>query len=175
MTCLVAQLRYPVGGGRERNVDVLHQLYTIGTQRKSSDFTEQAILNSVEVEWRPGKLIRVMEPFDVLESRAHNAVGLVNDKGAHVVTQAKWAIEVARAAFLKLASDPQSKDRLGSKIQRVYRLAGSSVGKRLWLEHGVELLDAIDVQKLLVVSAAHGKQLDAVQKAIDRRRASAAT
>jgi hypothetical protein len=172
---LVAQLRYPVGHGRERNVDVLHKLYTIGSLRKSSGFTEQVVHNSVEVEWRPGRLFRVMEPIDVLESRAHDAVGLVDDKGPHVVTQAKWAIAVARAAFLKLASDPQAKDRLGAKIQRVYRLAGSSVGKRLWLEHRVDLLDAIDVQRLRGQSVAHGKQLDAIEKAIERRRTSGDT
>ena len=39
---------------------------------------------------------RVMEPFDVLESRAQNAVGLFEDKGPHVVTQARWAVLVAR-------------------------------------------------------------------------------
>lgn len=154
---------------------MLHKLYTIGSLRKSKDFTEQVIRNSVEVEWRPGRLFRVMEPIDVLESRAHNAVGLVDDRGPHVVTQAKWAIAVARAALLKLASDPQSRDRIGAKILRVYRLAGSSVGKRLWLEHRVDLLDANDVQPLRERTVAHGKQLDAIETAVERRRTSGDT
>lgn len=164
-TSLVAQLRFPVAGGRERNIDVLHVLYTISGLRKSADFTRQVMQDSVEVEWRKGRFIRVMDPFDVLESRAQNAVGLLDEKGPHVLTQARWAIDVAKAALLRLAADPAASQRLGEKIQRVYKLSRSQVGKRLLQERGIELLDAIDVERLLHASPAHGRQLEAVRKA----------
>ncbi|MGJ7498251.1 hypothetical protein ACSFA8_24740 [Variovorax sp. RT4R15] len=164
-TAIVAQLRLPTPEGKERNIDVLHKLYTVAGLKKSSAFTKRVIEDSVEAEWRPGRFIRVMDPFDVLESRAQNAVGLFIEKGPHVVTQAAWAIQVAREALLRTAADSGSTDRLGNKIQRIYTLARSQVGRRLLAEHGIELLDAVDLDALRAASPSHEKQLDAVEKA----------
>lgn len=164
-TAIVAQLRIPTADGKERNIDVLHMLYTVAGLKKSSTFTKRVIEDSVEVEWRPGRFIRVMDPFDVLESRAQNAVGLFDEKGPHVLTQALWAIAVAREALLRTAADPASSDRLGSKLQGIYTLARSQVGKRLLAEHQLELFDAVDLGALRMASPAHAKQLDAIEKA----------
>jgi len=168
-TAIVAQLRLPVGEGKERNIDVLHQLYTISGLKKSGEFTANVIKDSVQVEWRQDKFIRVMEPFDVLESRVQNAVGLFDEKGPHVLTQATWAIQVAKAALMKLARDPASEDRLGRKLQRIYKLAHSQVGKRLLAEHQIEILDAVDVASLRSAAPAQGPQLDAVARAKAKR------
>ena len=172
-TSIVAQLRLPVAGGMERNIDVLHLLYTISGLRKSSDFTRQVVRDSVLVEWRKGKFICVMDPFDMLESRAQNAVGLYEDKGPHVLTQLRWAIEVARAALLRVAADPASPERLGSKVQRLFSLARSQVGRRLSSEHGIELLGAIDVDALSAAAPRLARQFDAVRRAIASRRGAA--
>lgn len=169
-TSIVAQLRLPAPDGKERNIDVLHMLYTVEGLKKSTIFTERVIRNSVEVEWRDGVRIRVMDPFDVLESRAQNAVGLIDDKGPHVLTQVRWAIPVASAALQRLASDPASQDRIGGKIQAIFKLAHSQVGRRLLEDHQIELLDAIDTD-LLQHRAPHlQQQLDAVEAARDERR-----
>ncbi len=164
-TAIVAQLRLPTPDGKERNIDVLHKLYTVAGLKKSSTFTKRVIEDSVEAQWQPGRFIRVMDPFDVLESRAQNAVGLFNLKGPHVVTQAAWAIQVAREALFRTAADAGSADRLGQKIQRIYTLARSQVGRRLFAEHQLELLDAVDVDALRSACPSHAKQLDAVEKA----------
>lgn len=169
-TAIVAQLRLPTPDGKERNIDVLHKLYTVAGLKKSSTFTKRVIEDSVEAEWRPGRFIRVMDPFDVLESRAQNAVGLFNEKGPHVLTQAAWAIEVVREALRRTATHSGSKDRLGKKIHRIFTLARSQVGRRLLTEHQIELLDAVDLDALRAASPSHEKQLDAVEKAkADRR------
>lgn len=168
-TAIVAQLRLATPDGKERNIDVLHKLYTVAGLRKSSAFTKRVIEDSVEAEWRPGRFIRVMDPFDVLESRAQNAVGLFDEKGPHVLTQAAWAIEVAREALRRSAADSGPKDRLGNKIQRIYTLARSQVGRRLLAEHRIELLDAVDIETLRASSPSHATQLDAVEKARERR------
>lgn len=170
-TAIVVQLRLPSPGGGMRNIDVLHQLYTIAGPRKSAEFTRRVISNSIEVEWQSGRVIRVMEPFDVLESRAQNAVGLFEDKGPHVVTQARWAVLVAREALLRLAQDSASTDRLGTKLQRVYTLARSQVGKRLLAERGVELLEAVDGDTLLPLAPTHARQLAAIKRSLAQRRA----
>jgi len=164
MTSLVGQIRLPVEGGKVRNVDVLHKLFTVSGLRKSTDFTNQVIQDSVQVEWRPGHFIRVMDPFDVLESRVQNAVGLFEDKGPHVLTQATWAIEVARAVLLKLAREPQVGDQLGRKLQKIYQLANSQPGKRLLKEHDIEVLDAIDLAELRKLAASPAKQLDKLEE-----------
>lgn len=166
LTTIVAQLRLPAPDGKERNIDVLHKLYTLAGLKKSSVFTKRVIEDSVKVEWRPNRFIKVMDPFDLLESRAHNAVGLADVKGPHVLTQAAWAVQVAREALLRIAAAPGSTpDRLGDKVQRVYTLARSQVGRRLLAEHGIELLDAVDVQALKAASPSDGVQLHAVGKA----------
>ncbi|MDQ0044488.1 hypothetical protein [Variovorax boronicumulans] len=169
-TAIVAQLRLPAAGGRERNIDVLHKLYTVAGLKKSTDFTKRVIDDSVEVEWRPGRFIRVMDPFDVLESRAQNAVGLFVEKGPHVLTQARWAIQVAREALMKTAAaNADPRDRLGSRIQCIYALARSQVGRRLLAEHQIELLDAVDLDRLRALAPLHSRQLEAVEKAKTQR------
>lgn len=164
-TAIVAQLRLPTPGGRERNIDVLHKLFTVAGLKKSSVFTRRVIADSVQVEWRPGRFIKVMDPFDVLESRAQNAVGLFDLKGPHVVTQLAWAVQVAREALRRIAADSGSSDRLGNKIQCIYTLARSQVGRRLLKERQIDLMDAIDIVALRALAPAHGKQLDVIEKA----------
>ncbi|CAN7690090.1 hypothetical protein J2W39_003647 [Variovorax paradoxus] len=169
MTAIVAQLRLPTAGGKERNIDVLHKLYAGANLKKSTLFTKRVIADSVEAEWRPGRFIRVMDPLDVLESRVQNAVGLFKEKGPHVLTQAQWAIQVASEALRRIAQDPKSTERLGGKIRRVYALARSGVGRRLLSERQMEILDAVDVEFLKSLSPVHSRQLDLVQKAKTER------
>lgn len=173
LTSLVAQIRVPVAGGKVRNIDVLHKLYTVSGLRKSTEFTNRVLARCREVEWSPSKLIRVMHPMDVLESRAQNAVGLLEEKGPHVLTQARWSIEVAKSAILKVAqaADPGD-ERTGQLVQEVYRLAHSRPGVRLLKEHGIELLDAVDLQALRPLSRSeHSAQLDRLEAARWRRQA----
>ena len=154
------------------NVDVLHMLYTTSGLRKSSDFTATVIENSIEFEWKPGKFIRVMNPFDLLDSRVQNAAGLLEEKGPHVLTQARWAIEVVKAVLTKLAADEASaKDRLGQKIQAVFRLSKSQAGRKLLAEHDIDVLDAIDIHELRQLTPVHNQQLDNLDEVIRRRRA----
>jgi hypothetical protein len=160
LTSLVAQLRIPVEGGKVRNVDVLHLLYTTSGLKKSSEFTRRVRRNALTVKIEPGFELRIMHPLDVLESRAHNAVGLIAEKGEHVVTQAKWAIAVAKAALIRLARDPAGDvERVGVHVQRIFRLWKSPVGQRLWKEHGLCVLDAVDGQALLGALPELEKQL----------------
>ena len=168
-TSIVAQLRLSAPDGKERNIDVLHKLYTIEGLKKSSLFTARVIEDSVEVEWKQGLRFRVMDPFDVLESRAQNAVGLIEEKGPHVLTQARWAIKVASAALQRIAVDPNSRDRIGSRVQEIYKLAHSQVGRQLLKEHQIELLDAIDTELLGQFAPQFERQIKAAELAREKR------
>lgn len=162
-TSLVAQLRLPAAGGKERNIDVLHMLFTVEGLRKSREFTKRVVGSSLSIEWKPGAWMKVMDPFDVLESRVQNAVGLIGEKGEHVLTQARWAILVAHHALMRLAEDKDSQKRLGFHLQRLHRFARSQSGRRLLNEYGIELLDAVDTDAIASLSPSHQLQLDAIE------------
>ena len=166
LTSLVAQVRVPVRNGKVRNIDVLHLLYTVSGLRKSTEFTKQVMQRAVQAQWRGGKTIRVMHPLDVLESRVHNAAGLLQDKGPHVLTQARWAIAVARAAVLRVArSEQPGEERIGQLIQRVFKLARSRAGRQLLKDHGIDVLDAIAVDELRRAVPEQEEQLGRIEAA----------
>lgn len=170
LTALVAQIRIPARGSKIKNIDVLHLLFTVGGLRKSNEFTKKVIGRSIEVEWRPKHFIRVMHPMDVLESRVHNAAGLLEHKGEHVLTQARWSIEVARAAMLRVLRSPeQGDDRIGQMVQAVFRLAHSQAGRTIHTGHGIDVLDAIPVSEIRSAEPSAEEQLSRVDDALAKR------
>jgi hypothetical protein len=98
-----------------------------------------------------------------------NAGGLLDDKGPHVLTQAEWAIPVARAAILRVLRGPSEDARLGTMIQQVFRLAQSRAGRQLMREHGIETLRAVPIDELRAEAPQHQRQLLAVERAIASR------
>lgn len=166
LTALVAQVRLPAPGGQSRNIDTLHLLYTIDGLRKSRTFTARVWRQAVRMRLSDGSMLRVMAPLDVLESRAHNAVGLLEDKGPHVLTQLRWAMDVGRIALGRLAGtrDGHADHRLGQALRRLHGLAVSRVGRELKVRHGIELLD-------IVVDRALRRQCPACAPQLDRIRA----
>lgn len=170
LTSLVAQIRIPAGSaGKVRNIDVLHLLFTVSGLRKSREFTQAVWRDSVEIEWKPGHRIRVMHPLHVLDARVQNAVGLLEAKGPHVVTQAIWAVDVAREAIRRVLQQPAENERLGAFIRQVYNLARSRAGRQLLRQHGIEVLDAIPLEEIRAAAPAHEPQLRAVERAIAAR------
>lgn len=176
LTSLVAQIRVPVArktqhSGVVRNIDVLHVLFTVSGLRKSVEFTNAVWRESIEIEWKPGHRIRVMHPLHVLDSRVQNAVGLLGDKGPHVLTQAGWAIEVGRAAILRVLEHPDEDTRLGAMLRQVHGLARSRAGRQLQREHGIEALDAVPIADIRLKAPQHEPQLRAIERMAAKRRA----
>ena len=170
LTSLVAQIRVPAGLGRTvRNIDVLHLLYTTGGLRKSREFTRSVWRDSVVIEWKPGRRIRVMHPLHVLDSRVQNAVGLLDTKGPHVVTQAAWAVDVAREAMLRVLRHAGESERLGAMVRQVHDLARSRAGRRILQEHGIEVLDAVPFEAIRKLAPIHELQLRAIERTMSRR------
>lgn len=144
MTALVGQVRIPAASGLDYNVDILHQLYDIGSLAKSAAFTRRARARASEVQLPDLRTIRILHPVDVLASRIQNAAGLVKTKGPHVVTQARWSVKVARRAIEKLSRQgaPQA-DRPGALAAEIFRLATSRAGRAVHQNHGIEVAEAI--------------------------------
>lgn len=156
-----------------RNIDVLHMLFTVSGLRKSREFTRAVWRESVEIEWKPGHRIRVMHPLHVLESRVQNVVGLLESKGPHVVTQAIWAVDVAREAIRRVLRNPDEGDRLGTMLRRVHNLARSRAGRQVLRQHGIEVLDAIPVEDVRAATPVHASQLRAIEREMAMRAAAA--
>lgn len=176
LTSLVAQIRIPVGPrGLVRNIDVLHLLYTVSGLRKSREFTAAVWRESVQMEWKRGHRIRVMHPLHVLDSRVQNAVGLQSEKGPHVLTQAAWAVQVARQSMLRVLEQPHESARLGAMVRQVHNLARSRAGRQLQREHGIDVLHAVPVAQIRAQAPAHEPQLLAVERAIAARTAGGRT
>jgi hypothetical protein len=177
-TSLVAQVRVPTRSpDRVHNIDVLHLLYTVSGLRKSAEFTQAVRRDSVQIEWRPGQRIRVMHPLHVLDSRVQNAAGLLDSKGPHVVTQAIWAVDVAREAMRRVlkesSSQKQPSGRLGAMLSQVHALARSRAGRQVLREHGIEVLDAVPTQEIRSTAPIHEPQLLAIERSAALRAAAA--
>lgn len=172
-TALVAQLRLTLRKGPFCNIDVLDQVYAISTPKKAEQFTQRVKRNAITMRWSDKVCIRVMDPFDLLESRVQNAVGFSDDriKGGHVITQARRSIDVAKAALFLLASGKEEyATRVGHKIQQIVRFARSSPGRRAWHELGIDVLDAIDADLIQAMAPTSAVQLVHV-RVMQRRRA----
>ncbi|MEO8299806.1 MAG: hypothetical protein ABI574_18580 [Burkholderiales bacterium] len=174
LTALVAQIRIPTGSdGKVRNIDVLHLLFTVSGLRKSREFTQAVWRDSVEIEWKPGHRIRVMHPLHVLDARVQNAAGLLESKGLHVVTQAIWAVDVAREAMRRVLHQPGQTQRLGAMLRQVHTLARSRAGRQVLREHGIEVLDAVPIGEIRAAAPVHEPQLRAIERTMALRATSA--
>jgi hypothetical protein len=170
-TSLVGQVRVPTRSHNNvHNIDVLHLLYTVSGLRKSADFTQAVWNKSVQIEWKPGQRIRVMHPLHVLDSRVQNAAGLLDSKGPHVVTQAIWAVDVAREAIRRVLHDPSASKGVGTMVRQVHTLARSRAGRQVLREHGVEVLDAVPADEIRLTTPAHEPQLRAIERSAAQRR-----
>jgi hypothetical protein len=170
-TGIVARIHLPIPGtSKTYNIDVLHMLYAVGGLRKSSEFTRRASARAAVVSIPAVGQIRILHPMDVLASRVNNAAGRLPEKGAHVLTQARWAITAARHALLRIAQQSPNEERPGNLAQEIYRLACSSVGRMLFSEHGIEVADAVPMDELLRLDPAFGAQAEAMRRALAAQR-----
>lgn len=166
-TSIVAQVRLPVSGSAlEYNIDVLHQLYDVGGLRKSSEFTRRAVARAAIIGIPGDGEIRILHPMDVLASRVNNAAGLLKDKGEHVLTQVRWAIEVARHALVRVAQHSAGEERPGNLAQEICRLAGGSAGRKLFTEHGIDVFNAVPINELRRLDPDFESQAAAMRRAL---------
>ena len=186
LTSLTAQIRLPRSAGKYSNVDFLHILFTTRGLRESFRFTKDVRKRSVEIELPTGPRFRVMHPLHLLESRMHNAVGLLDEKGPHVVTQLQWAVNIMHCVFLEVlesqATLPQNtvkaedlsaqmNSRIGAIVERVFKLAKKGVGQQALKLYGIEVLEAIPLDAIEAHNPKAKQQLDVIRTYIAERRA----
>jgi hypothetical protein len=167
-TALVARLMLPadVDPGLAHVVDVVHKLYDVGGLRKSTNFTARVAQRAVRATLGEDLAITVMHPLDVLISRVNNAAGLLAEKGDHVITQAAWAVDVMRTAFLRSGSREQgdAPARVGAMVREVRGLAHGSAGRTVRRLHGIEVMDAVPEAELVKVMPSLQRQFEAIHR-----------
>lgn len=141
---------------------------------------------SVEIELPSGPCFRVMHPLDLLESRMHNAVGLHDEKGPHVVTQLRRAVNIMNGVFLEVLESPgtlppssvaaadltaQLNRRIGAIVERVFELAKKGVGQQALKRYGIEVLEAIPLDAIEAHNPNAKQQLDVIRTHMAERRA----
>jgi hypothetical protein len=105
-----------------------------------------------------------MHPLHAPDSRVQNAVGLLETKSPHVVTQAIWAVDVAREAIRRVLRQPGESERLGLLVRQVHNLARSRAGRQILRQHGIEVLDAVPIDDIRVGAPVHEPQLRAIER-----------
>jgi hypothetical protein len=155
-----------VDPGLAHVVDVVHKLYDVGGLRKSTNFTARVAQRAVRVALGEDFTITVMHPLDVLISRVNNAAGLLAEKGDHVITQAAWAVDVMRTAFLRFGSRKQgdAPARVGAMVREVRGLARSSAGRTVRRLHGIEVMDAVPEADLVKAMPSLRRQFEAMHR-----------
>ena len=171
LSSLAAQIRIPAGHGLEHNIDVIYHLYAAGGLRKTIQFTKRTQRRALTAQLEEGWKIRVLHPLDVLASRIHNAADLAGAKGPHVVTQARWGIEIARAAMTNLLNSSEAGgERPGALVQEICRLALSQSGRRVFKEHGLETALAIPFRLMSAQSPTRARQAQTIYRLLQKHR-----
>jgi len=144
LSSLLGAIHIPAEKDLIQNIDVLHLVYSVGGLKKSVEFTKRVQGRAVSFRINEEHIIKVLHPIDVLTSRIHNVAGLYDSKGEHVVTQAEWAIQVAKIVLEKLtSSDRKSPERPGAIAGEIFRLAMSKAGRDAHKKHGIEVMESI--------------------------------
>jgi hypothetical protein len=139
MTALAGAVEKRAGAATV-GVDVLHRLVGLdaeGVRRRAVEVTHPA---DATVRFR------VMDPVDCLVSRLENLRRLAAKRDAAGAWHARLAVAVCRAYAEELL-------RLGEERKAVrvatalFRLAGSAAGLQAYARHGVDLLEAIPVER----------------------------
>ncbi|MCC6209710.1 MAG: hypothetical protein IT513_01580 [Burkholderiales bacterium] len=121
-------------------IDVLHRLVGLdaeGVQRRAVEVT-----HPVDATVR----FRVMDPVDCLASRLENLRRLAAKRDAAGAWHARLAVAVCRAYVEELL-------RLGEQRKAIrvatalFRLAGTAAGLQAYAKHGVDVLEAVPIER----------------------------
>ncbi|MBS0374947.1 MAG: hypothetical protein JSR73_10210 [Proteobacteria bacterium] len=123
-----------------KQVDFLSGIVGLGTR----DVERRA----VEVEIPSGAVVRVLHPLDVLESRLRNLAVLPDKRNSVGVAQARLGVEIVRAYIERMQAEAQSSRAIFQAVRRVKRIALDSRLANAALEHGVDVLSAVPVEKM---------------------------
>jgi hypothetical protein len=120
-----------VVNGKELRIDFLGYLAGVANRQARSSAIPAEIGDAV---------LRVLHPVAIVQSRLANIVTL-RRRDPLALRQMRVAVLVARE-YAKLAAAEDRRVAL-DLIEHLFQLACSRAGKRLWLDHGIDIAEAI--------------------------------
>lgn len=114
-------------------------------------------------------LIRFMNPVDVLDSRIQNLALIPAKRTPAGVSQARLAIDVARAFLAEEIRQRGEKSAL-KLLERVVEIAREIGAVRVYLEYGVDPLQAIPLEDFRTTPALHSRRWPQILREIGRQR-----
>lgn len=117
-----------------------------------------------------GAEIRVLHPLDVLESRLRNLESIPAKRNVIGVEQARLAVQVVRAFITRYMEEGGDPRVVRQAIRRVERIALDLRLSRVAFSHGVDVLDAIPVERI-GYPRFHDQQWPRMQQRLAQRKA----
>lgn len=96
----------------------------------------------VAIETEGGHRFHVLHPFDCLASRLANIALIPAKRTPKGFAQLEAAIRVCAAYLSQLATQERSQEAI-KIVNRIFDLAVSDMGKRVFFDQGIDLLDAL--------------------------------
>lgn len=137
----VAKVFARVEGDGLKQVDFLESVAGLDTDRIRR--------RSVEIELSGARILSLMHPLDVLESRLSNLAEIPDKRDAFGVEQARLAIRVARAFILSHLDRGTPPRVVFHAAKNIRRLALDSRYIAVAVEFGIDVLDAFPSERIL--------------------------
>jgi hypothetical protein len=94
------------------------------------------------IKLETGERVYILHPFDCLASRLANVALLPAKRSPRGFEQLRAAIQVCFAYLTRLAEQGRSQEAI-KMANRIFDLAITDPGKRVFFDHGIDLLDAL--------------------------------
>jgi hypothetical protein len=106
----------------------------------------------IPIELENGRRFHILHPFDCVASRLANIALIPAKRSPRGFDQLRAALRVCRAYLAQLAAQDRSPEAI--KIaNRIFDLALTNPGKRVFFDQGIDLLDALPEPEVFATSA----------------------
>jgi hypothetical protein len=131
--------------------------------------TDGVVRRALEMEVPQIGRFRVMHPIDVLHSRIQNLALIPAKRTPAGVSQARLAIDVARA-FISAEIDERGERKALQLLERVAVIAAAVGSLRVFLEHEIDPLLAVPLEDFRTTTALHTQRWPQIVAAVARKR-----
>lgn len=131
--------------------------------------TEHVVRRALEMEVPQIGRLRVMHPIDVLDSRIQNLALIPSKRTAAGVSQARLAIDVARA-FIRAEIDERGERKALRLLERIADIAVDDGAVRVFLNYDVDPLMAVPIEEFRTTTALHTERWPRIVASLARKR-----
>ena len=131
--------------------------------------TEDVLRHALEMQVPQIGRLRVMHPIDVLDSRIQNLALIPSKRTQAGVSQARLAIDVARA-FIKAEIDERGERKALPLLERIAEFSGAAGALRVFLRYDIDPLLAVPLEDFRTTTALHTQRWPRIVETLARKR-----